>query len=108
MTKINEIVGACLSQFHGDDNNFELLLAYADGREVGFCISRRVAQKMASELVAGVGAPEKEELLEALQAVASILPKYEMKGDTASDDEALSAVLETVNDALAKYSTSQA
>jgi hypothetical protein len=44
----------------------------------------------------------KEELLESLQAVASILPKYEMKGDTASDDEALSAVLEMVTDAIAK------
>jgi hypothetical protein len=44
----------------------------------------------------------KEELLEALQAVASILPKYEMKGDTASDDEALSAVLEMVTEAITK------
>lgn len=43
---------------------------------------------------------ELETAREALEAVASILPKYAMKGDTASDDEALDAVLETVTDAL--------
>lgn len=46
---MSEIVGACLSQFHDDENRFELLLAYSDGREVGFSVSRQVAQKMASE-----------------------------------------------------------
>lgn len=43
---------------------------------------------------------EVETAREALEAVASIMPKYAMKGDTASDDEALDAVLETVTDAL--------
>lgn len=39
-------------------------------------------------------------MVEALQAAASILPRYAMKGDTTGDDEALDAVLETVTDAL--------
>lgn len=52
---MSEIVGACLSQFHDDENSFELLLAYSDGREVGFSVSRKVAQKMASELANGAG-----------------------------------------------------
>jgi len=38
---------------------------------------------------------------EVLKAVALILPHYAMKGDTASDDEALDAVMETVTEALA-------
>ncbi|SMF65453.1 hypothetical protein SAMN02982989_3359 [Xaviernesmea oryzae] len=46
---MSEIVGACLSQFHDDADSFELLLAYADGREVGFSVSRTVAQKIAAE-----------------------------------------------------------
>lgn len=52
---MSEIVGACLSQFHDDENSFELLLAYSDGREVGFSVSRKVALKMASELANGAG-----------------------------------------------------
>lgn len=46
---MTEIVGACLSQFHDDANSFELLLAFADGREVGFVVSRTAAQKIAAE-----------------------------------------------------------
>ena len=42
------------------------------------------------------------DLLEALQAVAKVMPKYALKGDTASDDEALDAVLETVTEAISK------
>ena len=53
-----EIVGACLSQFHDDENNFELLLSYSDGREVGFAVSRSVAKQMAAELATGTGAME--------------------------------------------------
>ena len=45
---------------------------------------------------------------EALEAVASVLPKYAMKGDTASDDEVLDAVLETVTEALAGGSDASA
>lgn len=148
-----EIVAACVSQFHNDENRFELLLAYSDGREIGHSVSRSAAQCIAEELVNAVGSAydakdaeiarlkkendeqfvvvstdvtdqdgfnveqrvawkdiilsraekaeaHNERLTEALQAVASILPRYEMKGDTASDDEALSAVLETVTAAL--------
>jgi len=46
---MTEVTGACLSQFHDDENHFELLLAYADGREVGFSVSRTVVQQMAAE-----------------------------------------------------------
>jgi len=52
------IVAACLSQFHDDENDFELLLAYADGREVGFSITRDVAKKLAAELAARTGSME--------------------------------------------------
>lgn len=37
---------------------------------------------------------------EALEACASILPRYSMAGKTAGDDEELAAVLETVTEAL--------
>ncbi|EYR81440.1 hypothetical protein [Shinella sp. DD12] len=43
----DDIVGACLSQFHADENSFELLLAYADGREIGHSLSRTAAQEIA-------------------------------------------------------------
>lgn len=46
---MSEIVGVCLSQFHDDENSFELLLAYADGREVGHLVSRPNAQRIAQE-----------------------------------------------------------
>lgn len=45
----NEIVGACLSQFYGDQNSFELLLAYADGREIGHLVSRTTGLRIAEE-----------------------------------------------------------
>lgn len=44
----NDIVGACLSQFHDDENSFELLLGYADGREIGHVLSKRAAQEIAA------------------------------------------------------------
>jgi hypothetical protein len=46
---MTEIVGACLSQFHNDENMFELLLAYADGREIGHSVSRAAAQRIADD-----------------------------------------------------------
>lgn len=51
-----QIVGACLSQFHDDANSFELLLAYADGREYGHSVSRDVAKKIAVEMSEAVDA----------------------------------------------------
>ncbi len=47
---MNIIVAACLSQFHGDENNFELLLSLSDGREPSFAISRNVARAMAKHI----------------------------------------------------------
>lgn len=44
---MSEIVGACLSQFHDDPGRFELLIAFADGREIGHVVSRATAQKIA-------------------------------------------------------------
>jgi hypothetical protein len=54
---MTRIVGGGLSQFHDDENDFELLLSYADGREVGFSISRDVAQRVGAELVKESGGP---------------------------------------------------
>lgn len=42
------------------------------------------------------------DMLEALRAVALILPQYAMKGGTPSDDEALDAVTEQVSEAILK------
>ena len=44
---MREIVAACVSQFHDDENSFELLLAYADGREIGHVVSLSAAQGIA-------------------------------------------------------------
>ena len=46
---MSEIVGACLSQSHDDENSFELLVEFADGREVGYFVTRSTAQKIAAE-----------------------------------------------------------
>lgn len=40
---MNEIVGACLSQFHDDENSYELLINFSDGREVGYRIAKDAA-----------------------------------------------------------------
>jgi len=52
---MSRIVGACLSQFHNDADNFELLLAHADGREIGHVVSREVAQSIAREITEQTG-----------------------------------------------------
>jgi len=52
---MTEIVGTCLSQFHDDENHFELLLAYSDGREVGFSVSRAFVKQMVEEMAREVG-----------------------------------------------------
>lgn len=72
-----EIVGACVSQFHGDENSFEFLLAYEDGREIGHSVSRDVARRIASEIMqavddAGATAPD---LLQALLPFAKVYEK---------------------------------
>lgn len=60
---MSKIVGAGVSQFHDDKNEFELLLAFEDGREIGHSVSRKVARDIASELI-GAAAPD---LLETLR-----------------------------------------
>ena len=62
---MTRIVGAGLSQFHNDEDNFELLLAYSDGREVGFTVSRSVVWKMAVEFAEETG------LMDALNDIAA-------------------------------------
>lgn len=49
-----EIVGSCVSQFHDDDNYFELLLGYSDGREVGHVISRAAIRQIAADMANAV------------------------------------------------------
>jgi hypothetical protein len=46
---MSEIIGASLSQFHNDENSFELLIAFSDGREVGHLVSRIAAQRIAAD-----------------------------------------------------------
>lgn len=77
---MTEIVGACLSQFHDDANCFELLLAYADGREVGHLVSRAAALRIAVEFANEFGdtqppAPSVE-LIEDLRLAASSIRQW--------------------------------
>lgn len=44
--------------------------------------------------------PDLEHMHDTLQRVARLLPRYRMKGETAGDDEALDAVLESVLEAI--------
>lgn len=48
--KSSEVVGISISRFHGSENDFEMLLAYSDGREVGKLISRKVLEALREEL----------------------------------------------------------
>lgn len=47
---MKEIVGASLSRFHDSEDQFEFLISYADGREVGHEVSRRAALTIQAEL----------------------------------------------------------
>ncbi len=49
------IVAACVSQFHDSDDEFELLLAYDDGREIGHAMTRAAAKQIAEEIVNALG-----------------------------------------------------
>lgn len=78
---MTEIVGVCLSQFHDDENSFELLLAYADGREIGHLVNRtnaqRIAQEFANEFTAALSSAEEK-------AVEVKKPEYRsLPGDVA-------------------------
>lgn len=46
-----EVVGACLSEFHGEPDKFELLLSYSDGKEIGHVISRDAIKRVAAVFV---------------------------------------------------------
>jgi hypothetical protein len=104
---MSEVVSICLSQFHDDSTAFEMLLGYADGKEIGHLITRPNAIRIADEFMWEFGSSrvmaleaEIEKLTDALRSCAAVLPKYAMKGDTASDDEALHSVIEQVHEAL--------
>lgn len=49
------IVAACVSQFHDSDDEFELLLAYDDGREIGHTMTRSTAKRIAEEIIDAIG-----------------------------------------------------
>lgn len=49
MSKSHQIVGACLSQYSDDVNAFEFLVAYSDGREIGYSVSRYAAKRIAED-----------------------------------------------------------
>lgn len=44
------IVGFCVSGVHGEENLFELLIAYADGVELGVILSREILQDLKEQL----------------------------------------------------------
>ena len=68
---MNRIVGACLNQFHADEDNFELLVAYSDGREVGNVVSRKTVKEIAEEFYLQSGdADRDEDMLAALREIA--------------------------------------
>lgn len=71
---MKRIVGACLSQFHGDEDNFELLVAYSDCREIGNVVSKAVAQTIAKDMADQLGLSDVvQEMLEALREAYSTL-----------------------------------
>lgn len=47
---MKEIVGVALSRFHDSEDQFEFLISYADGREIGHEVSRRAALAIHKEL----------------------------------------------------------
>lgn len=49
------IVGGCLSQFHNEPDSFELLLSYADGKEIGHVMDRGDAVKLTKSLAEELG-----------------------------------------------------
>lgn len=53
---MNQIIGICLSQFHDDPDTFEMLLSYADGREIGHTLARKDAEQIAAEFLTEVDA----------------------------------------------------
>jgi len=61
------IVAACVSQFHDSEDEFELLLAYDDGREIGHAMTRSAARQIAEEIANAIGAEDASRQAEALQ-----------------------------------------
>lgn len=51
MAKSKTLSGIAVSGTHGDPHNFELLLRYTDGREVGKMLPIRVAHSLRTQLV---------------------------------------------------------
>lgn len=51
---MKRIVLAGLSQFHGDADNFEFLVSYSDGREIGYVMSRAAAERIAKDMIAAL------------------------------------------------------
>ncbi len=71
---MKRIVGACLSQFHGDEDNYEFLLAYSDGREIGNVVSKDVASTIAKDMADQLGLSDAaQDMLEALREALSTL-----------------------------------
>lgn len=48
--KSNKIVAFCVSAVADEDDLFELLIAYADGREVGQFLSREILESLRLDL----------------------------------------------------------
>lgn len=68
---MKRIVGVCLSQFHGDDDNFELLVAYSDGMEIGNVVSKQTVKSIAQEFYVQTGDYDRDEgFLSTLREIA--------------------------------------
>jgi len=89
---MREIIGSCLSQFHGESDHFEFLLAYSDGREIGHVVSRKVAQEVAKDIIKNAGGEyyNKEAEIAALRAELACTYEelIEYTGDSLDDTRA--------------------
>lgn len=102
---MSEIVAACVSQFHNDENSFELLLAYSDGREVGHSVSRAAARRIATELVNAVGCSDAKDaeiskLRDALLAAKEVVDVAEGMTSCRSDDDFIWSAQKKIDAAL--------
>jgi hypothetical protein len=60
---MKRIVGACLSQFHGDEDNFELLMSDSTGREWGHVLSKQTVLAIAQEFYLQTGHQQNDAII---------------------------------------------
>lgn len=50
MRKSTYITGVSVSQFHGEPEEYEFLVGFTDGREVGFTMNRKALERLRDDL----------------------------------------------------------